>query len=81
MVRHNVARNTVLVPFDADYLLSLSDDAVPALEDALDDLDPETADRTRAAICAGRGDGAGTGALAWNRSAQGADAVRTRLGC
>jgi hypothetical protein len=79
VVRHNVARSTTEVPFDASYLTSLSDDAVPSLEDALDDLDPAGADRTTTAICAGGDTDPDDGPLAWNLSADRAQDVRDRL--
>jgi hypothetical protein len=79
VVRHNVARSTSEVPFDAGYLTRLSDDAVPALAAALDDLAPQVAAQTVEAICRDGSD-PGTG-LAWNQSTAKAQAIHTRLGC
>ena len=77
VVRHNAARSTSEVPFDAGYVTSLSDDAVPALEDTLDDLDPAVAAQAIAAICRTAPDGRGV--LDANLATTRADAVRDRL--
>ena len=53
IVRRNVERFAGTDRFDAAMLGDLSDDAVPALVDALDDLPPEDAETLRTRICAG----------------------------
>jgi hypothetical protein len=79
VVRHNVARDTGEVPYDVEYAGGLSDDAVPALVDALDDLDPAARQWTIHQIC--HDDGGPVGWLGWNRSAARADEARDQLGC
>jgi hypothetical protein len=80
VVRHNVARDASEVPYDAEYTGALSDDAVPALVDALDDLDPAAAAWTRDQIC--QGDTARpVGWLGANLAAARADDARAQLGC
>jgi hypothetical protein len=79
VVRHNVARSTAEVPFDAGYAATLSDDAVPALEAALADLDPAVAEQTISAICADRADANTDPDLSWNLAVTRAAEVRARL--
>jgi hypothetical protein len=88
VVRHNAARDAGEVPIDLTYLTELSDDAVPALESVLGDLEPGAREMTIEAICNhGRthgeveGDAAGRGLLDGNRSVERAAATRERLGC
>lgn len=52
VVRRNVETWQRTGRLDAAYLAGLSDDAVPAVEDALDRLDAPTAEQLRAAVCA-----------------------------
>lgn len=58
VVRHNVERADRSGRFDPAYLADLSDDAVPALVDALPELDPQTRDVILDRVCAGHRRGA-----------------------
>jgi hypothetical protein len=81
VVRHNVDHAARSGRFDPGYLAELSDDAVPALVDALPTLPPEAREAVREAVCAGSGsdDGPFTGWAAWNRSRAAADAARAEV--
>ena len=77
LVRRNVAHAQRTGQFDAGYLYELSDDAVPALADALPRLPPEARAAARDAICdPWRIVLAGDGLAGWNRSVRRADNVR-----
>ncbi|HYF46289.1 MAG TPA: DUF4173 domain-containing protein, partial [Acidimicrobiales bacterium] len=78
VVRHNVARDAGEVPVDLSYLVELSDDALPALEAALDDLEPDAERATVGAICRTGDHDPDGGFLAWNLSAARAEEVRDR---
>jgi hypothetical protein len=59
IVRRNVERFGATDKLDVEHLLQLSDDAVPALLDARDQMSPENAATVEARVCAGerRADG------------------------
>ncbi len=80
VVRHNVAFAERTGRFDARYLVSLSDDAVPALVHATQTASPVVAGPLRQALCAPgsrhHDDGHG---LAWNRADHRSMAALARL--
>ena len=77
IVRRNVDRLAGTEQFDPTDLASLSDDAVPALVDALDDVPEADAVRIRAEVCAGSRRAHG-GFWAFNLSEDAAVEARSR---
>lgn len=76
VARHNLARALLGAEVDMSYLDSLSDDAVPALADALDGPVVWNPNQLRSALDCDDDDASGIGD--WNVSALRADAVRAR---
>jgi hypothetical protein len=76
VARHNVHR---AVRFDAGYLSTLSDDAVPALVAALPRLDPTRREAVRAAVCSSAPGPRFHGWASANRARHDADAARRRV--
>ncbi|MCP4385794.1 MAG: DUF4173 domain-containing protein, partial [Hyphomicrobiales bacterium] len=69
VVERNVARITDGADFDLSYALTLSDDSVPALIDALAALEPDQRQEALTALCPSAGDDQPT---SWNLSARSA---------
>jgi hypothetical protein len=75
VMRHNVERARAGASFDVQYALRLSDDAVPALANSVDELPPETTEALRRDLCPVT-DG---GPARWTFSEAAADDARRRL--
>lgn len=81
IVQRNVDRATsptssAIEPLDVGYLLGLSDDAVPALVDALPSLSAEQRDEVLADLCRTPSDQPADQSTDWNRSALRAEEAR-----
>lgn len=73
VVEHNVDHAATSGRFDPGYVTGLSDDAVPALVDALPRLDPGTRQQVRAVVCTGHSPSG------FNLAAEAADDARSRI--
>jgi hypothetical protein len=75
VAQHNLTETIDSAEFDVDYLLALSDDAVPTIVAHLDDLDATDRDRAIRSICS-RPKQAG---LDWNHSERAASQAARRI--